>query len=125
MFTQTFTSTNADTDPAIGVTTEYAASDTTDVSAFGFANCIEICDAFRSMQTTAPGFVETVISESTPHRVVRHSVWNSEAERDAFMTAFRADTNLYTAYTEFAARYRAHYNITVDPAPNQPPHYFP
>lgn len=125
MFTQTFITSNSDQDPALVPVYDFAETDTTDTSAYGFTNSAAVAQALAALIQAAPGFVETVITENTPNRVSRISVWETEAQRDTFMAEFRANTNLYTAYSELMARFRAHFNCVSDPAPNQAPHYFP
>lgn len=125
MFTQTFVYTNTDSDPAIEELRTFAAADTTDTSASGYANSNAIIAAYSQFMASVTGYVDLVAGETTPHRVTFMKVWETEADRDSVNAQLRANTGLYNAYSALLTRYRTAYNLTTDPAPGQPPHYFP
>ena len=125
MFTQTFISTNTENDPALIPISEFALTDPTDTTASGFANAFAVYGAYRQFLTTAPGYVDSSISEVTPHRVTAIRVWESEDARNTCSVNLRANVALYTEYSALMDRFRTQYNVTTDPAPKLPPYYFP
>lgn len=125
MYSFTFTYSNTDSDPAIIEVGEWAKTDTTDVSAFGYTNTEEIFRSGWWFIRNQPGFVETSYLVNEPHRVVMVRTFQTEADRVAALENFRANTQLSTAYKDLMNRYRAAFNITMDPAPDTPPLYLP
>lgn len=125
MFTQTFIYTNTENDPDLVTLSEYAATDPTDTTPSGYANSYVVYGVGTRFLASSPGFVDYTVVENTAHRVSAVRVWDNEADRDTALVNFRANVNLYNAYSALLDRFRAHYNITSDPRPKEPPHYFP
>lgn len=118
-------SNNAETDPVITPLEDYAAADTTDVTGYGFANCLALTQEMLSRRRQATGFLGQTLVELTRHSVGFEYRWESAEDHRAFYDAIHADTNFITPYKALLARYRTAFNITTDPAPETPPYYFP